>query len=137
MTYVFFDPDFEGPNNLRLSLTFALTLARRQPEAERGELGGKAGAEGRQEVTFYVNGQSVARASAPRCRRRPSSSSAPPPRRRVKTQRPARSLRPEPQEVGPDALLEPAGLSRAKSEQIPTMGVEPTIFRSGVGRLVH
>ena len=28
MTYVFFDPDFEGPNNLRLSLTFALTLAR-------------------------------------------------------------------------------------------------------------
>ena len=25
MTYVFFDPDFEGPNNLRLSLTFALT----------------------------------------------------------------------------------------------------------------
>ena len=28
MTYVFVDPDFEGPNNLRLSLTFALTLAR-------------------------------------------------------------------------------------------------------------
>ena len=96
MTYVFFDPDFEGPNNLRLSLTFALTLARllnrtlvlpplrrrrrgadaaggaararrgerraeaaaavaheprRQPEAERGELGGAARAEGR-EVSF-------------------------------------------------------------------------------------
>ena len=37
MTYVFFDPDFEGPNNLRLSLTFAITLtiavSRKRPGA--------------------------------------------------------------------------------------------------------
>ena len=112
MTYVFFDPDFEGPNNLRLSLTFALTLARRQPEAERGELGGKAGAEGRQEVTFYVNGQSVARASAPRCRRRPSSSSAPPPRRRVKTQLNAAS----------SALITPRSLKKSAPMHSSTPG---------------
>ena len=35
MTYVFFDPDFEGPNNLRLSLTFAITLARLRRRGER------------------------------------------------------------------------------------------------------
>ena len=103
MTYVFFDPDFEGPNNLRLSLTFALTLAR------------------------LLNRTLVLPPPLPVLHwdwgARPSE--------------PARSLRFEASEFVPDALLKPVRLSRAKSEQIPTMGVEPTIFRSGVGRLVH